>query len=125
MRSSLTVDGGLEISRYISNYMLWIVFGKLNTLDQIVSTFAGWNTRCKEDLINKSLKKTVMTYLPPINSKVTKFDTIARYLEYPQQLAAEANMPYMNITLDVGAAMSAFKLLWNYPEKFGNVIIQT
>ena len=32
-------------------------------------------------------------------------------------------MSYVNITLDVGAAMSAFKLLWNYPEKFGNVII--
>ena len=32
-------------------------------------------------------------------------------------------MPYINITLDAGAAMSAFKLLWNYPEKFGNVII--
>ena len=32
-------------------------------------------------------------------------------------------MPYVNITLDVGAAVSAFKLLWNYPERFGNVII--
>ena len=64
-----------------------------------------------------------MTYLPPINSKVTELDTIYCYFEYVQQLAAEANMPYVNITLDVGAAMSAFKLLWNYPEKFGNVII--
>ena len=64
-----------------------------------------------------------MTYLPPINSEVTEFDTIHRYFEYLQQLAAEANMPYLNTTLDVGAAMSAFKFLWNYPEKFGNVII--
>ena len=32
-------------------------------------------------------------------------------------------MPYVNITHDVGAAMSAFKLLWNYPKKFGDVII--
>ena len=64
-----------------------------------------------------------MIYLPPINSKVTEFDTIYHYFEYLQQLAAEANMPYVNITLDVDAAMSAFKLLSNYPEKFGNVII--
>ena len=64
-----------------------------------------------------------MTYLHPVNSKVTKFDTIYPYFEYLQQLAAEANMPYVNITLDVVAAMSSFKLLWNYPEKFGNVII--
>ena len=33
-------------------------------------------------------------------------------------------MPYVNSTFDVGAAMSAFKLLWNYTEKFGNVIIR-
>ena len=64
-----------------------------------------------------------MTYFPPINSNVTEFDTIYNYFEYLQQLAAEANMPYVNITLDVDAAMSAFKLLWNYPEKFGDVII--
>ena len=64
-----------------------------------------------------------MTCLPPINSEVTEFDIIHRYFEYLQQLAAEANIPYVNITLDVGATMSAFKLLWNYPEKFGNVII--
>ena len=120
---TLTVDGGLEISRYVSNYMLWIVIRKLNTLDQIVSTFAGWNTHVKKTKLTSPLKKTVMTHLPPINSKVTEFDTIYLYFEYLQQLAAEANMPCVNITLDVGAAMSAFKLLRNYPEKFGDVII--
>ena len=109
--NTLTVDGGLEISRYVSNYMLWIVIRKRSTLDQIVSTFAGWNTHVTKIKLTSPLKKTVMTYLPPINSKVTEFDTIYRYFEYLQQLAAEANMPYVNITLDVGAAMSAFKLL--------------
>ena len=103
--------------------MLWIVIRKHNTLDQIVSTFAGWNTHVKKTKLTSPLKKTVMTYLPPVNSKVTKFDTIYRYFEYLQHLAAEASMPYVNIILDVGTAVSAFKLLWNYPEKFGNVII--
>ena len=103
--------------------MLWIVIRKLNTLDQIVSTFAGWNTHVMKIKLTSPFKKSVMTYLPPINSKVTEFDTIYHYFEYQQQLAAEANMPYVNITLDVGAAMSAFKLLWNYPEKFGSIII--
>ena len=42
--NTLTVDGELEMVRYVSNYMLWIVIRKLNTSDQIVSTFAGWNT---------------------------------------------------------------------------------
>ena len=32
-------------------------------------------------------------------------------------------MPYVNITLDLGAAMSAYKVVWNYPNIFSNVII--
>ena len=40
-----------------------------------------------------------------------------------QKLAEEVKMPYMNVTLDVGAAMNAYKLSWNYPERFNNVLI--
>ena len=32
-------------------------------------------------------------------------------------------MPYVNITLDLGAAMSTYKVVWNYPNIFCNVII--
>ena len=32
-------------------------------------------------------------------------------------------MPFVNVTLDVGAAMNAFKVVWNYPETFHNVVI--
>ena len=32
-------------------------------------------------------------------------------------------MPFVNVTLDVGAAMNAFKVVWNYPETFSNVVI--
>ena len=46
--NTLTVDEALEMARYVSNCMLWIVIQKLNTLDQIVSTFAGWNTHVKK-----------------------------------------------------------------------------
>ena len=44
-------------------------------------------------------------------------------LAYLQFLASEVNMPYVNVTLDVGAAMDAERLLCNYPSKFKNVII--
>ena len=33
------------------------------------------------------------------------------------------NIPYANITFDIGAAMNVFKVLWNYPEKFSNIVI--
>ena len=32
-------------------------------------------------------------------------------------------MPYVNVTLDLGAALNAYKLIWNYPDTFQNVII--
>ena len=71
------------------------------------------------------LKKTVETFLPPINSKVTEFRTIQKYMEYLQELANQMNMPYVNVSLDVGAAMNAYLLTWNEPEVFKNIIIHT
>ena len=32
-------------------------------------------------------------------------------------------MPFMNITLDVGAAMNTYKFVWSNPERFKNVFI--
>ena len=57
----------------------------------------------------QNLCKTVATYLPPINAKVTEFSTIFTYLEYLQNLARQANMKYTNVTLDCGVAISAHK----------------
>jgi len=65
----------------------------------------------------------VETYLPPITSKVTEFTTISKYMTYLQSLAASSNMPYVNITLDVGAAINAYKFLWSNQQLFSNVVI--
>ena len=40
-----------------------------------------------------------------------------------QHLAKEMNMPYVKVTLGVGAAINAYKLLWKYSQQFSNVII--
>ena len=32
-------------------------------------------------------------------------------------------MQYANITFGIGAAINAHKVLWNYPERFKNIII--
>ena len=32
-------------------------------------------------------------------------------------------MPYVNVVLDVGAAMNALRTVWNYPEEYKNVIV--
>ena len=70
-----------------------------------------------------AIKQTVTTHLPPLNSPVTEFATIFKYLTYMQSLAKIVNMPYVNVFLDVGAAMNAYKLVWNYPDKFSNVLV--
>ena len=72
---------------------------------------------------HESLKKTLLKYLPPINAKVTEFSTIVKYIEYLLSLAKFVNMPYVNITLDIGAAVNAYKVIWNNVEKYGNVVI--
>ena len=38
-------------------------------------------------------------------------------------LAASVNMTYTNITLDVGAAINAFKFVWNDTESYNDVFI--
>ena len=55
--------------------------------------------------------------------KVTEFKTIITYFKYLQKLAADVNMLYVNITLDVGAAINAYKTMWSQPEMFRNIVI--
>ena len=47
--------------------------------------------------------------------KVTDFKTIIMFLEHLQALANSVNMKYVNVTLDCGAAINAFKTIWQYP----------
>ena len=71
----------------------------------------------------EDVKKTVETYLPPINSKVTDLKMIYKYLKYLQGLAADVNMPFVNVTLDAGAAINTYKVNWNYSEQSANVLL--
>ena len=90
----------------------------------MIPTFKGWalNIRTMNNE-NAEIKKTVETFLPPIKSKVTEFSTIQKYLSYLQNLSESLNMPYVNNTLDVGAAINAYKTIWNFPEIYKNFII--
>ena len=60
----------------------------------------------------EELGKTELTYLPPIDMKVTDFKTIMMYLEHLQGLVNSVNMRYVSVTLDCGAAINAFKTIW-------------
>ena len=117
----------VDISQVASKYVFWLLLRKENGIlqfrgpnDQVIPTFAGWLLRHRQ---NDVVTKTVEMYLPPISSKVTDFSTIFKYLSRLQKLSADVNMPYMNVILDIGAAMNAYKMMWNYPHKFANCVV--
>ena len=104
-------------------HFVWVYARKQNFFDQVIPTFKGWALNIRSDCQKTTIKKTVETFLPPFTSKVTEFSTIQKYLSYLQNLSASVNMPYVNITLDVGAAINAYKTVWSFPEQYKNIII--
>ena len=111
---------------FLNKYCTWIYLRYTNRSEQIHPNLSGMLLRLRQkEYASQSLKisKTVETYLPPLPTKVTDPQTIYSYFKYFQSLADEMNMPYVNITLDVGAAINAYKLLWKYSQEFANVVI--
>ena len=92
----------------------------MSKLSNLYDLILGWLLKHRKV---QKLRKTVETYLPPITTKVTDFSTILNYMVHLQNLSECVNMPYVNITLDIGAAINAFKLIWNYPERFKKIVI--
>ena len=103
-------------------YLLWLYIRKLNCFNQFVPAFKGWTLQIRSS-DEVEFVKTAEVYLPPITTKVTEFSTIQKYLSYLQDLSNSVNMPFVNVTLDVGAAINAYKTVWTYPEEYKNVII--
>ena len=67
----------------------------------------GWSVNVQELFIG-TIKKT---YLPPIDSHITQFGTIAKVFAISQEQAKKYNIPYVNIVFDIGAAKDAYNVL--------------
>ena len=104
-------------------HVIWLYIRKQNHFNQVVPVLKGWLLNQRPEGSVTLIKKTSETFLPPLTSKVTEFSTIQRYLTYLQGLAASVNMPYVNVTLDVGAAINAYKTIWSFPDQYQNVMI--
>ena len=116
--ASITFDEILK--EFNKLFLLWLYTRKTNNINQIVPIFKGWALKTRP---STEIKQTVEVYLPPITSKVNDFKTIQKYLTYFQKLSRACNMPYVNITVDVGAAINAYKTVWMYPQQYSNIII--
>ena len=98
----------------ISNVLLVPVS---NSISEEVNTFLAL---CVFRLVLRHLASSdqIVTYLPPLNLLITEFGTVYKLFKILQSQASEVNMPYVNIALWVGAAINAYKVLWNFPSKF-------
>lgn len=66
---------------------------------------------------------TKIDYYPVIDNPITQYDAIKQCLHYSEQTAQEIDQKYVVTTFDLGAAMKAFPLTWNYEMKYKNHII--
>ena len=86
----------------------------LASKDQMLPTFSGWCVSKDINYLrvkNEQVEKTTMIYLPPVNSPITEFSSIKKVIEILIELAKRVNIPYINVTLDVGGALKAYKVL--------------
>ena len=82
---------------------LWKLLRKVNEEDQVYSNFTGFVINA----LKSHTKKTVMTYLPPIETPITEYGTLFEMFTRSEEMAKQCNMKYTHITLDCGAAMKA------------------
>ena len=93
---------------------------KRSSANQTKPRFVGWIVRRFQQAHSKA---TLMTYLPPISFPITEYSTIIEMFHQSRQLAKQSNMSYTHNTLDVGAAIKAFHVVWNNPDAWSDIII--
>ena len=101
--------------------MTWKSVRYLNANNQRDPRFVGWIVKKIQKAHSKA---TMMTYLPPILTPITEYPTIIEMFYVSRQLAKQSNMTYIHITLDVGAAIKAFHVIWNNPVAWSDIVIQ-
>ena len=108
---------------YFKNlYAMWIYIRKQNNFNQIYPVLKGWLLSQRAET-SETLKKTSETFLTFITTKVIEFASIKKYLAYLQSMTGSVNMPYINVTLDVGAAINDYKTIWSLPNQCHNIMI--
>ena len=61
--------------------------------------------------VKEECEKTKLTYLPPTDASITDFGNIYKLFEMLLLWAGKVNVPYINLTLDAGAYVNAYRVL--------------
>ena len=101
--------------------LLWKIMRRgFNSSLQSIPRFVGWVIQAFGRLHSKM---TMITFLPPILHPITQYNTVIECIKQSQKLASASNMKFTHITVDGGAAMKFFHVVWNNPDEFNNVLI--
>ena len=91
-----------------------------NSSPQSIPCFVGWVIQAFGRLHSKM---TMITFLPPILHPITQYNTVIECIKQSQKFASASNMKFTHITVDGGAAMKFFHVVWNNPDEFSIVLI--
>ena len=106
---------------YCNNLLIvWKSLRHLTSLDQVNPRFVGWVILFFETIDSKQTK---LTYLLLIQKPITEYATFFEMFRQSRELARKANMKYTHITLDVGAAIKAYHVIWSNPNLWSDIII--
>ncbi len=116
------LDYGEFDGQYHSKLLfLWELMRRIfNQSPQCISRFVGWVVLA---FGKQESKATTLTFLPPISRPITDYSTFVECIKQSQLLSAASNMKYTHITVDAGAAMKFYHVLWNNPDEFKDVFI--
>lgn len=112
-----------EVGKPNTTLLVWSILRVLASKDQTLPTLSGWLMQMRNGVADILVQRTCETLLPPTATSINDYGTIYRLFLFLQHLCTEVNMPYVNVIMDVGAAMNSYKVLWNFPMKFKNVML--
>ena len=100
--------------------VIWKTVRHLSSEDQMHPRFVGWIICLFQKAASHATK---MTYLPPIQTPITEYQTIVQAFKVSRELSNQSNMQYTHITFDVGAAIKAYHVIWNDPTIWSDIIV--
>ena len=109
----------LEKARKV--HLIWLLCQLHSALraDQQVPAWAGFISL----LGDRPERKTTIGYYPVINKPITENSTMQECLRLAEQASHEVGQEYVITTLDLGACMKAFPLIWNNSDQYKQHII--
>ena len=101
--------------------LLWKIMRRVfNSSSRSLPRFVGWVIQAFGRLHSKMI---MITLLPQILNPITQYSTVIECIKQSQKLASASDIKFTHVTVDGGAAMKFFHVVWYNPHEFNNVLI--